>query len=191
LGDQGAGRWRLTPGREYDVIGLEADQFRIIDDDGDPVLFPPSLFIVVKGKLPKDWIEKRGAEGERYAYPPQLDRVGFFEDWHDGQETARHDLSMYLKSPGVGGHKLADGFSLLSDLTRLDILKVLASGPKNVKALCQGLGMKQPAVSHHLGMLRMGRLVIGTRKGKSVIYACNAAAMKALAVGLAKLTPRK
>jgi hypothetical protein len=37
----------------------------------------------------------------------------------------------------------------------------------------------------------MGRLVIGTRKGKSAIYVCDAAAMKALSVGIAKLTPMK
>jgi hypothetical protein len=37
----------------------------------------------------------------------------------------------------------------------------------------------------------MGRLVVGTRKGKSVIYACDAAAMKALAAAIKKLTPRK
>ena len=68
---------------------------------------------------------------------------------------------------------------------------MLTTGPKNVTALCKGLHQKQPSVSHHLGLLRMGRLVIGTRKGKSVIYVCDAAAMKALAVGIKKLTPRK
>ena len=86
---------------------------------------------------------------------------------------------------------LTCGFGLLSDATRLGILKMLTTGPKNVTALCKGLGLKQPTISHHLGLLRMGRLVIGTRKGKSMIYVCDAAAMKALAVGLAKLTPRK
>ena len=88
-------------------------------------------------------------------------------------------------------YELACGFGLLSHTTRLDILKMLTAGPKNVTALCKGLGLKQSIVSHHLGLLRMGRLVIGTRKGKSVIYVCDAAAMKALAVGIAKLTPRK
>jgi ArsR family transcriptional regulator len=88
-------------------------------------------------------------------------------------------------------YDLACGFGLLSDATRLGILKMLTTGPKNVTALCEGLDLKQPTISHHLGLLRMGRLVIGTRKGKSVVYVCNAAAMKALAVGIAKLTPRK
>ena len=87
--------------------------------------------------------------------------------------------------------ELAAGFSFLGDPTRLGILKLLASSPKNVTALCDALGLKQPTLSYHLGLLRMGRLVIGTRTGKSVIYATDVAAMKALAAGLAKLTPRK
>ena len=87
--------------------------------------------------------------------------------------------------------ELATGFSLLGDPTRLGILKLLAGSPKNVTALCDAMDQRQPTVSHHLGLLRMGRLVIGTRSGKSVIYATDVAAMKALAVGLAKLTPRK
>jgi ArsR family transcriptional regulator, arsenate/arsenite/antimonite-responsive transcriptional repressor len=83
----------------------------------------------------------------------------------------------------------ARGFALLSDPTRLGILKMLAAGPKNVTALCDSLGLKQPTISHHLGLLRMGRLVVGTRKGKSVVYVTDAASMKELAVAVTKLTP--
>jgi ArsR family transcriptional regulator len=83
----------------------------------------------------------------------------------------------------------ARGFALLSDPTRLGVLKMLAAGPKNVTALCAGLGLKQPTISHHLGLLRMGRLVTGTRKGKSVVYVAEQANMKDLAVAIGKLTP--
>jgi DNA-binding transcriptional ArsR family regulator len=86
---------------------------------------------------------------------------------------------------------LASGFGLLSDATRLGILKMLATGPKNVTALCDGLGLRQPAVSHHLGLLRMGRLVVGTRKGKSVVYVIDADCLKDLGAAVTKLTPRK
>jgi ArsR family transcriptional regulator len=86
--------------------------------------------------------------------------------------------------------ELARGYGLLSDATRLGILKMLSAGPKNVTALCDALGLKQPTISHHLGLLRMGRLVIGTRKGKSVVYVTDTASMKELAVGISKLTPR-
>jgi len=87
--------------------------------------------------------------------------------------------------------EMARGFAFLSDATRLGILKALAAGPMNVTALCKALGLKQPAASHHLGLLRMGRLVEGTRKGKSVVYTIDKANLKALAAGLAKLTPKK
>ena len=85
---------------------------------------------------------------------------------------------------------LAQGFGLLSDPTRLGILTLLVKGPKNVTALCKALKLKQPAVSHHLGLLRMGRFVISTRQGRSVLYASDKAALKALASGLVKLMPR-
>ena len=92
---------------------------------------------------------------------------------------------------GTELNDLARGFGLLSNPTRLGILRALAAGPKNVTALCDTLRLKQPIASNHLGLLRMGRLVIGTRKGKSVIYACNADRLKELAAGIATLTRKK
>jgi len=85
----------------------------------------------------------------------------------------------------------ARGFALLSDPTRLGILKLLSDGPQNVTAMCDALGLKQPTISHHLGLLRMGRLVTGTRKGKSVIYTSEKKNLKDLASAISKLTPSK
>ena len=84
----------------------------------------------------------------------------------------------------------AQGFGLLSDPTRLGILSLLAKGPRNVTALCEALKLGQPNVSHHLGLLRMGRLVINTRQGKSVVYTTDKANLKALAAALSKLMPK-
>lgn len=83
--------------------------------------------------------------------------------------------------------ELVRGFNLLSDPTRLGVLQLLAKRPHNVTSLCKALGMKQPGVSHHLGILRMGRLVEGKRKSKQVIYSSDKAALKALSAGLARL----
>jgi ArsR family transcriptional regulator len=85
----------------------------------------------------------------------------------------------------------ARGFSLLSDPTRLGILSKLAQGPKNVTALCEALKLKQPTVSHHLGLLRMGRLVNGERQGKSVVYTTDVGNITALGSAIKKLTPSK
>lgn len=79
----------LTPGQLYAVIGIEADDFRLINDLGQPYLYPPALFVVVDKARPTDWVESVGDEGERYAYPREFSRAGFFEDYHDGDAKAR------------------------------------------------------------------------------------------------------
>ena len=78
----------LTPGRDYAVVGIEADAFRVIDDQGEPVLYDAVLFEVVDASVPPHWMDTRGADGERYAYPAALHRPGFFEDYFDGQPQA-------------------------------------------------------------------------------------------------------
>jgi len=80
----------------------------------------------------------------------------------------------------------ARGFSLLSDKTRLGILAELANGASNVSGLCKAL----PTISHHLGLLRMGRLVNGERQGKSVIYTADKKALKELQTAIGKLAPK-
>jgi ArsR family transcriptional regulator len=75
---------------------------------------------------------------------------------------------------GVGDptiESLADVFKLLADKSRLKILLVLAqNGETHVSALCTMLGQSQPAVSHHLHLLRMARLVGFRRDGKHNFY---------------------
>ena len=66
-------------------------------------------------------------------------------------------------------------FRLLSDKTRLQIVMLLAGGERNVTSLCEDLKLPQPTVSHHLGLLRMNRVIINKRHGKQVIYALDSA----------------
>lgn len=78
----------LTPGQPYVVIGIEADDLRLLNDEGRPFLYPSDLFEIVDPHEPGDWVSEIGADGERYAYPPSLNVVGFFEDFFDGQHQA-------------------------------------------------------------------------------------------------------
>jgi DNA-binding transcriptional ArsR family regulator len=59
---------------------------------------------------------------------------------------------------------------LLSDKTRMHIVFLLAKGESNVGDLVKILKTPQPNASHHLGLLRMGRLIIAKRKGKEIFY---------------------
>ena len=78
----------LTVGQPYIVIGMEADEFRILNDAGRPYLYSPDLFQIIDHHEPADWISKFGEDGERYAYPTPLNKPGFFEDFFDGQPKA-------------------------------------------------------------------------------------------------------
>jgi ArsR family transcriptional regulator len=66
---------------------------------------------------------------------------------------------------------LTQVFKLLADESRLKILLALAQdGELHVSALCDLLGQQQPAVSHHLTLLRMTGLVGYRRQGKHNFY---------------------
>ena len=59
---------------------------------------------------------------------------------------------------------------LLSDETRVRVLCTLAEGERYVGDLCDFLGHSQPALSHHLALLRVAGFVEGRREGKNVFY---------------------
>lgn len=67
--------------------------------------------------------------------------------------------------------ELVQVFKLLSDETRLRILMYLAREHElHVSALCDRLGQSQPAVSHHLALLRVAGLIEARRDGKHNFY---------------------
>ena len=67
--------------------------------------------------------------------------------------------------------ELAQVFKLLSDETRLRILFYLAQNSEiHVTDLCNRLGQSQPAVSHHLALLRVSGLIESRREGKHNFY---------------------
>jgi hypothetical protein len=86
----------LTLGNTYWVIGIEANDYRIINDEGQPYLYSPDLFSILDATEPEDWITTYGEDGERYAYPPQLNSVGFFEDYFDGDAKIIAIFRQYL-----------------------------------------------------------------------------------------------
>jgi ArsR family transcriptional regulator len=67
--------------------------------------------------------------------------------------------------------ELGQLFKLLSDETRLWIVHYLSrAGELHVRALCDLLGQSQPAVSHHLALLRVAGLIQLRREGKHNFY---------------------
>ena len=58
----------------------------------------------------------------------------------------------------------------VSDPTRLQVILILAEGERHVGALCAQLSQSQPAVSHHLALLRHGGIIAPRRQGKNNFY---------------------
>jgi DNA-binding transcriptional ArsR family regulator len=58
----------------------------------------------------------------------------------------------------------------VSDPTRLQVIMILDEGERHVGALCSQLSQSQPAVSHHLALLRHGGIIAPRRQGKNNFY---------------------
>ena len=85
-----------------------------------------------------------------------------------GPETGTQGLMLI---PDDTGQRLVDLFKLLADETRLRILSLLQQTPElNVRTLCVLLDQSQPAVSHHLALMRGGGLIEMRREGKHNFY---------------------
>jgi hypothetical protein len=97
----------LTFGQRYVVIGIEADDFRILNDAGRPFLYPPELFTVVDTDEPKDWVTEFGEDRERYSYPPSLNKPGFFEDFFDEKRKAVVTFWRVVNQRLAGGDRRA------------------------------------------------------------------------------------
>lgn len=81
---------------------------------------------------------------------------------------------------------MAARFRALGDLTRLRVVRELASGTCCVCELRDRIDLPGPLLSHHLGVLRYAGLVTATRRGRWVDYTLET---DALAATLAAAAP--
>jgi ArsR family transcriptional regulator len=90
------------------------------------------------------------------------------ESNHSGEEAQAVALQ---RLPEETGRDLVQLFKLLSDETRLRILYFLMQQEElNVRTLCDLLDQSQPAVSHHLALLRVAGIIECRRDGKHNFY---------------------
>jgi ArsR family transcriptional regulator, arsenate/arsenite/antimonite-responsive transcriptional repressor len=90
-------------------------------------------------------------------------------------EEPPHSLSLPEPSEGTPASdvlpQLVRTFRLFADETRLRIVWLLVEAEEyHVRALCELIGQSQPAVSHHLALLRDAGLIECRREGKHNYY---------------------
>ena len=79
----------------------------------------------------------------------------------DGQATKLQDTNL---------RTMAEFFKSLADETRLTILTLLLNGEMCVCEIMGTLPISQPAVSHHLKILRQAGILIDRRQGRWIYY---------------------
>src|ERR1700741_2557070 len=72
----------------------------------------------------------------------------------------------------------ADAFNAVSDASRRELLDVLGDGEATVNELVDRIGLSQPQVSKHLGVLRAVDLVLVRADGRRPWYRVNGPALK-------------
>ena len=64
----------------------------------------------------------------------------------------------------------AEVLKTLSNPRRLEIIHLLADGPREVSRLAEEMGISQPNVSQHLALMRSAGVVEAEREGREVTY---------------------
>ncbi len=82
-------------------------------------------------------------------------------------KTKAKDTGQRLKQ----AQRAATLLKQVSDPTRLQVILMLSEGERHVGALSEHLNQSQPAVSHHLALLRHGGIIAPRRQGKNNFYA--------------------
>lgn len=104
----------------------------------------------------------------------------------------RESSSTLQKLPDEVARDLVQLFKLFSDETRLRILHFLMQRREmHVRGLCQLLGQSQPAVSHHLALLRVAGLIECRRDGKHNYYHLVSDRLQRLIEQLFSVSPEK
>ncbi|HRX57534.1 MAG TPA: metalloregulator ArsR/SmtB family transcription factor [Eubacteriales bacterium] len=82
-----------------------------------------------------------------------------------------HEQSMIAHLPDEGSAADAAAlFGYLADSTRVRLLSMLSAGEMCVCEMADVLGMSQPAVSHHLRVLRQCGVVGFRKQGQRALY---------------------
>jgi hypothetical protein len=114
----------ITAGEDYFVIGLNNVELRVVDDNGEPVLYPKDLFEVVDPSLPAGWRFREYQDGEYHLDPVVTGSPGFYEDFFGSngdrvaQSTAQRLFRTALEAALAGGND-QDQHLIRRDLGRL------------------------------------------------------------------------
>lgn len=118
----------LSPTREYRVLGIEGDRYRLLSGDGatdGPYLFNRHLFSRVDPTEPEDWISEFNEDWERFTRPPEFGPYTW-DEYFEGNPAAAEKVRAYLERMSPCFWEVArEEDPRLAPGTRIDILRRL------------------------------------------------------------------
>jgi hypothetical protein len=88
---------RVRIGKSYLCVGIEYSGYRIVDDDGEPILYSKKWFERID-HYPKNWIKTEYPDGQYFIYPPELQESFFFPKWFDHDPVILRRFKDYIDS---------------------------------------------------------------------------------------------
>ncbi len=124
------------------------------------------LALLRKGGLIKD-----RNEGKFIYYSVPDRAVGMLRKAFDVLLHSQPEKEEASDAVDIGTERQVQTLKAVSDQIRMDILLLLQrTGEMNVTSLCEALKMTQPAVSHHLALMKRADILKARRDGKSMFY---------------------
>lgn len=93
----GAAELVLADGTVYLVVGFDDENYRVVNDAGEPCLYPKEWFSIAEKSIPNDWRKTTYPDGEYHVGPEELNEPGFYEDYFDGRPAARERFERVLR----------------------------------------------------------------------------------------------
>lgn len=89
----------VWPGETYFVLEVTHDEYRVVDNKGEPVLYPKEMFDVLDSTIPSHWQFCEYEGGEYHLEPVRTGVAGFYEDFFgsDGDESAQKKARTVLR----------------------------------------------------------------------------------------------
>jgi len=81
------------------VIEIDHENFRVMDDTGEPILYPKTLFEVVAPTLPSGWQFDEYEDGEYHLGPTEMAAPGFYEEFFcsNGDKAAQRRTQQVVR----------------------------------------------------------------------------------------------
>lgn len=91
----------LIQGNDYPVIGIHDEYYCIVDEEGEPIMYPKCYFIDCKIGPQEGWVFRHFEGGEYWYYPPEFDQTSTIELFHDGDPEAIRLFGEFCLKHGI------------------------------------------------------------------------------------------